>query len=240
VLLNGTIPDHGSIELVGGPPTQQAYQYVDFPNFMLAGLESITLEFWLTWSGSSDSWQRIFDFGSDESNFDVGADDRTLQNGQSYLFLTPRSDEPNDPRTPRLAFLKPGRYEPTSDDGSAAVFKRPGSGTAFRRPAVETLEVRVDATRPLPTGVETHVAVTIDRENRRMALFVNGTLAGPATQWNDSLRYVYDVNAWLGRSQYRDDSTFSGSFNEFRIYAGALSDERILASYLNGPDAADP
>jgi hypothetical protein len=49
---------------------------------------------------------------------------------------------------------------------------------------------------------------------------------------------VYDVNNWLGRSQFLADPGFEGSFTEFRIYGSALSASEVAASFAAGPDAS--
>jgi hypothetical protein len=47
---------------------------------------------------------------------------------------------------------------------------------------------------------------------------------------------VYDINDWLGRSQFPADDGFTGTFLEFRIYAVALTAAQIRASHDAGPD----
>jgi hypothetical protein len=100
-----------------------------------------------------------------------------------------------------------------------------------------SLETLVN-TSPMPIGVDTHVAVVVDASAHRMALFVNGAIVGAVdvTQ-TDPLSYVYDVNDWLGRSQFAVDDGFTGTFIEFRIYAVALTAAEVRVSYDAGPDA---
>ena len=50
-----------------------------------------------------------------------------------------------------------------------------------------------------------------------------------------SLSLVEDVNVWLGRSQW-GDPFFNGSYDEFRIYDGPLSDAEVAASFAAGPN----
>jgi hypothetical protein len=50
------------------------------------------------------------------------------------------------------------------------------------------------------------------------------------------LSYIYDINNWLGRSQFPADDGFSGAFLEFRIYSVALTAAQIQASHDAGPD----
>jgi len=47
---------------------------------------------------------------------------------------------------------------------------------------------------------------------------------------------VYDINDWLGRSQFPADDGFTGTFLEFRIYSVALTAAQVQASYAAGPD----
>ena len=91
-------------------------------------------------------------------------------------------------------------------------------------------------TAPFPTGSLTHVAVVIDEAAQRAALFVNG-LETATTRFVGTLSDVYDVNNWLGRSQFIADPGFEGSFSEFRIYDRALSAAELAASFEAGPDA---
>lgn len=76
---NAELSDQGSLALEGGT----SGQYVDLPNSLLAGMTNMTIEAWVTWTGSG-SWQRIFDFG----NSDSGMED-VPGVGQSYLMLSP-------------------------------------------------------------------------------------------------------------------------------------------------------
>ena len=50
------------------------------------------------------------------------------------------------------------------------------------------------------------------------------------------LSAIHDINVWLGRSNWPDPS-LNASFQEFRIYGGALPPEVLAASYAAGPDA---
>ena len=175
-------------------------QYVDLPNHLLDGLKDVTFEAWVIWAGG-DPWQRIFDFGED----DTGVDGSRRGQPRSYAFL---------------ACLPRPRF-------------------AFRPPPVQSAEIIVTGSDPFPTGTLTHVAVVVDETAQRASLFVNGMEAG-STRFAGMLSDVYDVNNWLGRSQYVADAGFEGSFSEFRIYARALSTAELAASFDAGPDASIP
>jgi hypothetical protein len=51
-----------------------------------------------------------------------------------------------------------------------------------------------------------------------------------------SLADIYDVNCWLGRSQFPADPLFAGTFYDFRVYSRALSDDEISRNNLLGSD----
>jgi Concanavalin A-like lectin/glucanases superfamily len=106
----------------------------------------------------------------------------------------------------------------------------------FKQTAAESLEMVMMGPSPLPTDRSSHVAVVLDTSGELASLYVDGaqvaSMALPA-----KLRDVTDVNNWLGRSQFRIDPSYAGSFEEFRIYDRALTAEQLAASYLAGPEA---
>jgi len=145
--------------------------------------------------------------------FDFGDDDTGVEDsrgtGFSYLFLTPR----------------------ITDDGGAVV------RVAYRRDTA-TEEVHTDATRTLPTGKLTHVAVTVDAPTATLALYIDGALerAEVITLVPLELAALHDINNWLGRSQYSADPELGATFEEFRIYSRALDAAELRASFAAGPN----
>jgi len=91
-------------------------------------------------------------------------------------------------------------------------------------------------TGPLATNEEVHVAITYNQMSGVARLYTNGVLidSGLITV---PLSTINDFNNWLGRSQFNDPN-FAGSFNEFRIYEGAMTPAQVAASFAAGPDAA--
>lgn len=183
----------GTVLLAG----KDSSQYVDLPNHLLDGLKDVTFEAWVIWAGGG-TWQRIFDFGEDET----GVDGSRTGRPRSYVFLACNPE-------PRFAFEQP--------------------------PARSTEIVMTGAT-PFPMANLTHVAVVINETEQQAALFVDG-LQTASTHFPGTLSDVYDVNNWLGRSQYLADPGFEGSFSEFRIYNRALSATELATSFESGPDA---
>jgi hypothetical protein len=218
-IVGAQLAGSGRLTLSGG--TNATAPYVTLPHGLLRELHDATFEAWVNWAGpvASDGtgspWQRVFDFGEGATGV-AGEQASGGVTARSYLFLTPQT-------APR----------------SAA--EMPATRVAFQVPHDQQsvdLEVVVN-TSPLPVGVDAHVGVVIDASNHKMSLFVNGIIAGAVdlTQ-DDPLSYVYDINDWLGRSQFAQDDGFSGSFLEFRIYDVALTPAQVQVSYAAGPDAA--
>lgn len=87
-----------------------------------------------------------------------------------------------------------------------------------------------------PVGKEVHVVVTYSYTANVTRIYMDGVLlaTGPA---GFPLSSLNDVNNWLGRSQY-NDPYFKGSYNEFRLYDGAMTASQVAASFAAGPDAA--
>src|SRR5262249_32603407 len=86
----------------------------------------------------------------------------------------------------------------------------------------------------LPAGQRVQVAVSYDFLAGTSALYLNGQHVGTGVA-PVPLNQINDVNVWLGKSQWADPY-FTGQFDEFRIYSGALSDQQMAASYAAGPD----
>jgi hypothetical protein len=112
----------------------------------------------------------------------------------------------------------------------------PGANTRFavRDPATANEPVLMDWPAAVPTGSEVCVTVVYDQRNNASRFYSNAVLVatGPASV---VLKTISDVNNWLGRSQW-DDNMFQGSYNEFRIWDGALTPEEVAASVTAGPN----
>jgi concanavalin A-like lectin/glucanase superfamily protein len=216
-VIGAALTGQGSLALVGATGDQA--QYVVLPHGLLRELHDATFEAWINWAGSAardgtrTPWQRIFDFG--EGTTGVEGEQASGGDALSYLFLTPQTE----PRTATEVVSARAAYQLPHDPQSVLL---------------ET----VANTTPLPIDVDTHVGVVIDSRAHRMSMFVNGAIVGGTdlTQ-DDPLSYVYDINDWLGRSQFPADGGFTGSFLEFRIYSVALTAAELQASYDAGADA---
>ena len=182
-------------------------QYVTLPSTILNGLSVVTLEMWVTWTGTTN-WQRLFDFG--ENGEDMGDQGSFSANASSsYLFFTPRAGASDTPGC--------------TGAGNMPLVSMTGSG-----PSMETCILDAPA---FPSG-STHVALTIG--GSAMRLFIDGMSVGMATT-PVSLSGITVSHAWLGRSQYAQDPEFQGSIDEFRIYPTARTAAQLSASESAGP-----
>jgi hypothetical protein len=102
-LIDGTLGNDGELVLGGAPENA----YVDLPDGLISGLESVTIESWVRWSGGAVR-QRIFDFGMNNAG-----EDRTGL-GTSFLMLEPSSSNE------RLATY--ANFTAATDDTSANRF----------------------------------------------------------------------------------------------------------------------
>jgi hypothetical protein len=91
------------------------------------------------------------------------------------------------------------------------------------------VQEHIDGAGPLPTGVWTHVAVTLSAGNTGI-LYVNGAEVGrneAMTLRPETLGQT--TQNWLGRSQSVSDPYLDGRVDDFRIYSGALPATEIQA-----------
>jgi hypothetical protein len=178
-----------------------AGSYVNLPNGIISVLSNATFEAWIT-HNSTRWWERIFDFGNSLEGEDLSG------NGDSYLFLTPRSGDTSVTNALRFAARL------SNATGESPILNGPGS---------------------LPLGEEVQVVVSYSQTLGVARLYTNGVRVATGAV-TIPLSSINDVNNWLGRAQW-NDPYFTGLFNEFRIYDGAMDDTQVAASYLAGPNA---
>jgi len=89
-------------------------------------------------------------------------------------------------------------------------------------------EQAIVGTAALPTGVWTHVAVTL--AGATGTLYVNGVAVGTNSAMTTApFRMSSTSQNWLGRSQYPADPYFNGLIDDLRIYRGVLTAAQIAA-----------
>lgn len=203
---NSNFTGAGELRLAGGTGGAITGAYVNLPNGLISGRASVTFEGWVTWRGTNSIWQRIFDFGRNQA---TNANEEFAEdqfNATGASYLM---------LTPRAS----------ATGNPLRLSGKQGTGS----------EPALDAAAALPLGVETHFAAVYDPPSGLARLYVNGQRVASGAAFLP-LNQVEDLNNWLGRSQWSGDAFFAGSFNEFRIYDGALLDDEVLASYAAGPD----
>ncbi|NGO38999.1 hypothetical protein G4L39_06260 [Limisphaera ngatamarikiensis] len=89
-------------------------------------------------------------------------------------------------------------------------------------------------------GSETHLVWTSDGNTGVARIYVNGQLGGETLGFTNTPAMIGETtNNWLGRSQWGADPYPNLSYNEFRIWDGALNPLEVAASYVSGPDTVN-
>ena len=138
-----------------------------------------------------------------------------------------------------------GSY-PASPTNAAApnVFLTRGPGNTF--PRYDWVSGNLNAPTSWANGVEDHFVITHDGTDGSVKMYINGVLADSSAAQNEPLSSVNDTNCYMGRSLYSWPNSLPGgyfdpytigSFNEFRIYRGLLTQAEIQQDYTLGPDA---
>ncbi len=185
--------------------------YVDLPNGILSTRSGdATFETWVTMNGSQNG-SRFFDFGSSQANggLEILAPGGS---GAADEYLTAFAQVSNTTTTNRLELREGGVT--TSQDASVT----------------------------FTAGTPLHLAVVFDMDgapngSSQARYYRNGALVASINPGR-LLSTIKDNNNWLGRANVTSSNNFNGSFNEFRVYDGALTAEDLAASMTAGPDAA--
>ena len=213
---NGVVKGEGAsfsgsrLKLPGGSSETQAYG--DLPNGLISGLTEFTIEGWVGIDGSQ-TWQRVFDFGSNESGELDGPGGTGA--GLDYIFLSAnRGDN-----------VSQQRVEWRNED--------PAGG------GILTMDANQETTPPQ----DIHFAVVFDPDGgifgeATLKYYRDGELQAESTT-NLTPSEINDVNNWLGRSNWTNDSNFEGTYDEFRIYDQALTPDEILGNIEAGPDVVN-
>ena len=96
-------------------------------------------------------------------------------------------------------------------------------------------EFDVDSPSLFPTNASTHLVVAYAPVDGGTRIYINGQLSASGGA-PDPLSDLQDVNNYLGRSGYNGDPPYIGSFDEFRIYSGALSGVEVANDFIAGPN----
>ncbi|RYD18259.1 MAG: hypothetical protein EOP88_23205, partial [Verrucomicrobiaceae bacterium] len=92
-------------------------------------------------------------------------------------------------------------------------------------------EQKLDSPAALPTGVWTHVAVTLAGDTGK--IFVNGALTATSTTMTINPGSVGTLWNYLGKAQFAADPLFNGRMDDVRFFNAALTDAQVAAIYNN-------
>lgn len=188
--------------------TGDTQQYVKLPPWMISSFKSVTIVTWFTWHGGR-AWQSVFNFGYNKSNTDAPSEDVAAE-----VFFTPVTAATTQPSSFHVSIV--------FDQGQTSI----------------------DLEEPFPINQPMVVAAVFDGDLKQISLYYNGSIVkAPATLGQfypyHSLAELKDANCWLGQSQWAHDVTnsgnFRGTYDEFRIYNGALTAEQIANLSLTDP-----
>jgi hypothetical protein len=183
-------------------------QYLNLPNGLISGQQSVTIEAWVNWLADSSSataeWQNVFDFGSSGSEDVPGF-------ASNRLYLAAKGHNPGHARA--------GFYT-----------------TNFDHEIYVDASQALPASADLNQG--TQVVLVVDGEQGSLTLYIDGDKSGATSNGQPiALALIQDINDWVGRSQYSADPEFDGEILDFRIYSTALSETQVELSFSLGADA---
>jgi hypothetical protein len=101
--------------------------------------------------------------------------------------------------------------------------------------AAADTDALLSAASALPTNHQTHVVLSYNQLANTARLYLDGVKAGLLTGV-PALSDLKDTAGYLGTTVSAASATFDGTFDEFRIYSGAMSDAEVAASFAGGPD----
>jgi hypothetical protein len=114
----------------------------------------------------------------------------------------------------------------------------PGTGPATSFTTLDDGFGSVDSDVAFPVLKVSAIAAVVDTAKQQLRLYAAGEPLGSGMA--QSLSKLSDENAWLGRSQWIQDTYLRGTYDEFRIYDVALGDAELAAIEAAGPDAIEP
>jgi uncharacterized repeat protein (TIGR03806 family) len=203
----------------GNAATSTIAAYLDLPNGIVSSKTHLTVEIWAT-VVSARNWQRLFDFGrmgtsgSGEVGNNAGSPGAGTVSRDNLMLSVSRNGVLNDQR---LAARLDGAPEIGANHSLS-------TSTTTRYHYVATFQAGAGA-NPATGG--------------RFTWYRNGAQVG-FLDTNFRLDQIEDVNNWLGRSQYSNDSNANISYDEVRLYDHVLTPAQIAANTAAGPDANLP
>ncbi|HZR16605.1 MAG TPA: LamG-like jellyroll fold domain-containing protein [Verrucomicrobiae bacterium] len=103
---------------------------------------------------------------------------------------------------------------------------------------VDAFYLGADANHPTGLDLQTnvHIVVVADPPSGFLGIYTNGVLIGQSSQATTPLSPAPDQLSYVGKSIYPADPYLIGSIDEFRVYEGALTPDRIAVDLAAGPN----
>jgi len=169
------------------------------------GSGQFTFEAWFKHTGSQ-TWSRIFDFGSS------GTADATPEitgpggsgEGRDYLMYSAQIG--GDVGNHRLELRN-------EDPAGGGIMTSDNPTTTF--------------------NTDTHVVLTWDEASGKITAYEKGAQVNTMTV-DDKMSDLNDINVWLGRSNWTADQNFQGEFDEVRFYDYVLTPGQVLGNFQAG------
>jgi hypothetical protein len=92
----------------------------------------------------------------------------------------------------------------------------------------------LDSQNPLLVNQPAHMVAVYNWTAGRASLYQNGVLVASGNTVTP-LSAIPDANNYLGKSQFAVDALFAGTYDEFRIWDGAMQPAQVAASFASGP-----
>ena len=194
-----------AVQLPGGSSTSRAY--INLPNAIMSGLDEVTIEGWITPTGSSQNWARAFDFGTTTIG-EINSRGGTF-NGTGYIFY---SIQPNGSTTAKRIAVKANNL------------------TEFSSEVADPLNVNTEYHFACVYDADGN------NGQPQMRYYKNGALL-TSLNITYALSSITYLNNWLGRSNWAADANAQAKYNEFRIWNRAMSAERVAENAAAGADA---
>ncbi len=199
---------NGRLVLPGGmnEPSNTTVSYVELPTKVLTNLETV--------DGPAPTAVTVETFISWKGNqqnsrvFDFGSFNTLGTSGQEYFVLTPNGSD--------AAGVEIG-YALNANIG----------------------QQNTGITELLPANPEnpTHLVITYDSDDGLAKIYLNGERKlTQVIRTQDVLSAIDDASNFLGRSHWMQDPRMAGSYDEFKIYTGIMTDAEALAKFTAGPD----
>lgn len=131
-----------------------------------------------------------------------------------------------------------------SGDNTAQFFSTPAAGGGGVRVAWRPQgsgELNLTRQPSASTGEPHHIAFVWHESTTSAKFYFDGVLVGQNNNTTMTVENDYagfDVNNWLGRSQW-PDTLFVGSYDEFRIWDNAVNPLDMARHFVGGPDDPD-